>query len=169
MNRPAPKRRLPGIHLHKRLQNLSGHIFSRLDCASNSFFRKSCRRESRGPRTVASRAPALLHGLSARLARMWVFWRKAVLLRSARAMSYCRSKWSVSSREIKLRLGADRSRAIPLLLDCDGLQFEMAAAQERCRSDEFPRRKVLGREVALVNRIEFVEERQVRASDLHVH
>src|SRR6266566_726646 len=38
------------------------------------------------------------------------------------------------------------------------LQFEMPAPQERSRSDEFPRRQVLGREVALVNRIEFLEE-----------
>src|SRR6266480_3373792 len=38
------------------------------------------------------------------------------------------------------------------------LQFEMPAPQERTRSDEFPRRQVLGREVALVNRIEFLEE-----------
>jgi hypothetical protein len=38
------------------------------------------------------------------------------------------------------------------------LQFEMPAPQERSRSDEFPRRQVLGREVALVNRIEFLEQ-----------
>jgi hypothetical protein len=65
---------------------------------------------------------------------------------------------SASSRGMTLHLQADRSSWIRLLLDRDGLQLEMAAAQERCRSDEFPRWQVLGREVAFVNRIEFVEE-----------
>src|SRR5271163_1252582 len=45
----------------------------------------------------------------------------------------------------------------------------MAAAQKRSRSDEFPRWEILGFEVAGIDRIELVEERQVGARDLHIH
>src|SRR6266446_905430 len=58
---------------------------------------------------------------------------------------------------------------VVLFFDRDGLQFEMAAAQERSRSDEFPRRQIFGREVALVDRIKLFEQRQISAGDLHVH
>src|SRR5216683_2588259 len=58
---------------------------------------------------------------------------------------------------------------VVLFFDRDGLQFKMAAAQERSRSDEFPRRQIFGREVALVDRIKLFEQRQISAGDLHVH
>src|SRR6266704_1933356 len=60
-------------------------------------------------------------------------------------------------------------RTVLLLLHRDGLQFEMPAPQERSRPDEFPRRQIFRREVALVNGIEFLEQGKVRARDLHVH
>ena len=41
----------------------------------------------------------------------------------------------------------------------DRLQLEMAASQERGRSDKFAGRKILGGEVSTINRIEFVEQR----------
>src|SRR5260370_9436261 len=60
-------------------------------------------------------------------------------------------------------------RTVPLLLYRDGLQFEVPAAQQRSRPDEFPRRQIFRREVDLVNRIEFLEQGKVRARNLHVH
>src|SRR6202521_5449927 len=66
-------------------------------------------------------------------------------------------------------LRSDDLASLIAALDRDGLQFEMSAPQERSGADEFPRRQVLGREVALVNRIEFFEKRQVRACNLDVH
>src|SRR6267143_2411879 len=51
----------------------------------------------------------------------------------------------------------------------DRLQFEVRPAQQRARAYEFARRKIFRCEVAPVNRIERVEERQVRAGNLYVH
>src|SRR5258708_3888359 len=51
----------------------------------------------------------------------------------------------------------------------NGLKFEVPPGQERPRSDEFARGIILGREVARVNGIEFLEQRQIRARNLHVH
>src|SRR5260370_9234873 len=45
----------------------------------------------------------------------------------------------------------------------------MPTPQQRSRSEEFPRWQVFSREVALVNGIELLEERQVRACNLYVH
>src|SRR6266700_2623465 len=52
---------------------------------------------------------------------------------------------------------AAASRTLLLPLHRNRLQFEMPAPQERSRPDEFPRRQIFRREVALVNRIEFLE------------
>src|SRR5260370_22156349 len=49
------------------------------------------------------------------------------------------------------------------------LQFEMSADQQRPRSDEFPRRIVLGCKVARINRVESSKKLEIRARDLHVH
>ena len=61
-------------------------------------------------------------------------------------------------------------RNCPRRLAANGnrLQFEMAAAQERACSDEFPCRIVFRGEVAFVDGVELVEEGQVGAGDLHV-
>ena len=66
-----------------------------------------------------------------------------------------------------VRLAAGENSTLPA--NRDGLQFEVPATQQRCGSNKLPRRKILGREVALINRVEFVEEAQVRARNLHVH
>jgi hypothetical protein len=63
---------------------------------------------------------------------------------------------------------ARREASVCLVADGDGLQLEMAAAQQRGRSDEFARGQVLGSEVGAVDSVEFVEEREVRAGNLHV-
>src|SRR5258707_6869843 len=44
----------------------------------------------------------------------------------------------------------------------------MAAAQQCCCSDELARGQVLGSEVGAIDAVEFVEEREVRAGNLHV-
>src|SRR5580698_1416365 len=56
-----------------------------------------------------------------------------------------------------------------LAADGDGLQFEVAAAQKSGRSDKLARRQILSSEIALINRIELVEQRQIRARNLYVH
>src|SRR6266446_2164991 len=55
-----------------------------------------------------------------------------------------------------------------LVPDGNGLQLEMAAAQQCCCSDELARGQVLGSEVGAIDAVEFVEEREVRAGNLHV-
>src|SRR4029077_17319656 len=50
----------------------------------------------------------------------------------------------------------------------DGLQLEMAATQQRGCSNELARGQVLGGEVGAVDSVELIEEREVRAGDLHV-
>src|SRR5277367_305375 len=45
----------------------------------------------------------------------------------------------------------------------------MAAAQKRCCANEFPRWVVLGLEVAHVDGIKFVEQRQISAGNLDIH
>src|SRR5260370_38098802 len=55
-----------------------------------------------------------------------------------------------------------------LVADGDGLQLKMAAAQQCCCSNELTRRQVLGSEVGAIDAVEFVEEREVRAGNLHV-
>src|SRR5260370_24562280 len=52
--------------------------------------------------------------------------------------------------------------------DGDGLQLEMAAAQQCCCSDELARGQVLGSEVGAIDAVAFVEELEVRAGNLHV-
>src|SRR5437763_14949331 len=59
--------------------------------------------------------------------------------------------------------------ALRLALYCDGLQLEMPTDQKGPRANKLARGVILSREVARVNRIEFLEERQVRACNLHVH
>src|SRR5882724_9145036 len=56
-----------------------------------------------------------------------------------------------------------------LFLYRDRLQFEVRPAQQRPRAHKLARWKILGREVAPVNRIECIEERQVRARNLYIH
>src|SRR5579859_1053832 len=46
--------------------------------------------------------------------------------------------------------------ALHLALHGDGLQFEVPAAQQRARPDEFSWREILGREIAFVDGVEFV-------------
>src|SRR5690349_6332891 len=55
-----------------------------------------------------------------------------------------------------------------LAADRNSLQFKMAATQQRGYSYQLARGKVLGREVGPVNGIEFVEERKIRAGNLHI-
>src|SRR6266852_6445012 len=56
-----------------------------------------------------------------------------------------------------------------LFLYRDRLQFEVRPAQQRPRAHKLARRKILGCEIAAVNRIERIEERQVRARKLHIY
>src|SRR6266480_559908 len=81
---------------------------------------------------------------------------KTLAARKAPPQKNAPSKKQVSGKSITPR----NLQGFPPQLAFHGnrLQFEMPAPQERSRSDEFPRRQVLGREVALVNRIEFLEE-----------
>ncbi len=62
----------------------------------------------------------------------------------------------------------EEKKRFRLLVNGDGLQFEVTAAKERSGSDEFAGRQILGGEVAFVDGIELVEEREVSASDLDV-
>src|ERR1700730_1787536 len=50
----------------------------------------------------------------------------------------------------------------------DGLDLEMATAQQRGYADELARGQVLGREVGSIGSVEFVVERQVGAGDLNI-
>src|SRR6267378_3938482 len=60
-------------------------------------------------------------------------------------------------------------RIVLLLPHCDSLQFKVSPDKERPRTDEFARGIIFRREVARVNGIELLEQRQIRARDLHVH
>src|SRR6267378_3189287 len=60
-------------------------------------------------------------------------------------------------------------RIARLFLYRDRLQFEVRPAQQRPRAHKLARWKILGRKIASVNRIERIEERQVRARNLHIH
>src|SRR5580698_8966576 len=62
------------------------------------------------------------------------------------------------------KLAADK-----LAANGDSLQFEVPATQKSGRSDKLARRQILGGEIALINGIEFVKERQIRAGNLHIH
>src|SRR5215470_15936289 len=71
-------------------------------------------------------------------------------------------------RKVSLLIAADASIDLSLSLYRDRLQLEMPANQERSRANKLPCRVILRREVARVNGIEFLKERQVRTGNLHV-